>query len=152
MQETGFLGTAAPRAADITLLLEMGMGAGLLAGALLARAGRIWFHAACQSIIVLLNLTLIILTMFPAFHRQVLPKLPGRIGKPYYALAITHAALGGVAELAGFYIMLAAGTNFLPEKFRITRYKFWMRRLLLAWWIVLLLGMATYARWYVTLR
>ena len=152
MQQTGFLGTAAPRASDITLLLEMGMGAGLFAGALLARAGRIWFHAACQSIIVLHNLTLIILTMFPAFHRQVLPKLPGRIGKPYYALAATHAALGGVAELAGLYIVLAAGTNFLPEKFRVTRYKFWMRRLLLAWWIVLLLGMATYARWYVTLR
>ena len=93
MQETGFLGTAAPRAADITLLLEMGMGAGLLAGAVLARAGRIRIHAACQSAIVLLNLALIALTMFPAFHRQALPKLSGRIGKPYYALAATHAAL-----------------------------------------------------------
>jgi len=37
VQETGFLGTAAMRAADITLLLEMGMGVGLLVGALLAR-------------------------------------------------------------------------------------------------------------------
>jgi len=102
----------------------MGMGAGLLAGAVLARAGRIRIHAACQSAVVLFNLALIVLTMFPAFHRQVLPKLPDRIGKPYYALAATHAA----------------------------RYKFWMRRLLLVWWIVLFLGMATYARWYVTLR
>jgi len=152
VQETGFLGTAAPRAADITVLLEMGMGAGLLAGAVLARAGRIRIHAACQSAVVLFNLALIVLTMFPAFHRQVLPKLPDRIGKPYYALAATHAALGGVAELAGLYILLAVGTNLLPEKFRITRYKFWMRRLLLVWWIVLFLGMATYARWYVTLR
>ena len=84
MQETGFLGTAAPRAADLTLLLEMGMGTGLLAGAWLARVGRIRFHAICQSVIVLLNLGLIVLTMFPAFHRQVLPKLPGRIGRPYY--------------------------------------------------------------------
>jgi len=124
VQETGFLGTEASRAADITLLLEMGMGAGLLAGAVLARAGRIRIHAACQSAVVLFNLALIVLTMFPAFHRQVLPKLPDRIGKPYYALAATHAA----------------------------RYKFWMRRLLLVWWIVLFLGMATYARWYVTLR
>ncbi|PYU83712.1 MAG: hypothetical protein DMG50_07075, partial [Acidobacteria bacterium] len=114
MQETGFLGTAAPRAADITLLLEMGVGAGLLAGAVLARAGRIRIHAACQSAVVLFNLALIVLTMFPAFHRQVLPKLPGRIGKPYYALAATHAALGGVAELAGLYILLAVGTNLLP--------------------------------------
>src|SRR5712664_2689334 len=82
MQKTGFLGTAAPRAADLTLLLEMGMGAGLLAGAALARAGRIRIHAACQSAIVLFNLALIALTMFPVFHRQVLPKLPGRIGRP----------------------------------------------------------------------
>ena len=130
----------------------MGMGVGLLAGARLARAGRIRIHAACQSGIVILNLTLIVLTMFPAFHRQVLPKLPGRIGRPYYALAATHAALGGVAELMGLYILLAAGTKLLPEKFRIARFKFWMRSLLLVWWTVLFLGMATYARWYMTLR
>jgi uncharacterized membrane protein YozB (DUF420 family) len=87
--------------------------------------------------------------MFPVFHRQVLPKLPGRIGKLYYALAATHAALGGVAELAGLYILLAVGTGLLPEKFRIRRYKFWMRSVLVLWWIVLFFGMATYARWYV---
>jgi uncharacterized membrane protein YozB (DUF420 family) len=148
VQEAGFLGTAAPRAADITLLLEMGMGAGLLGGALLARAGRFRLHAACQSAIVLLNLILIVLLMLPSFHHQVFPKLPGRIGKPFYALAAIHAALGGLAEIAGFYILLAAGTNLVPEKFRITRYKLWMRSVLFLWWIVLLLGLATYARWY----
>ncbi len=152
MQETGFLGTAARRAVDITLLLEMGMGVGLLAGALLARAGRIRFHGACQSVIVLLNLALIVLMMLPPFRSQVLPKLPGRIGKPYYSLATAHAALGGVAELGGLYILLAAGTSLLPEKFRIKRYKFWMRGVLFVWWIVLLLGMATYARWYASIR
>jgi hypothetical protein len=134
---TGFLGTNAPWTADVTLLLELALGTGLLAGALLARAGRLWLHAACQSVIVFLNLILIALTMFPPFHRQVLPKLPSRIGRPYYALAATHAALGGVAELAGLYLLLAAGTNLLPEKFRITRYKFWMRSVLFVWWIVL---------------
>src|SRR5437016_10975084 len=55
MQETGFLETAASRTADITVLLEMGMGAGLFAGAWLARAGRIRYHAACQAVIVLLK-------------------------------------------------------------------------------------------------
>ncbi len=152
MQETGFLGTAAPQAADITLLLEMGMGIGLLVGAWLARVGRIRLHATCQSVIVILNLSLIVFAMFPAFHHQVLPKLPGRIGRPYYALAVTHAAFGGVAEVGGLYILLAVGTRFLPERIRITRFKFWMRSLLLLWWIVLFLGMTTYARWYITLR
>src|SRR5690242_17287524 len=115
MQEAGFLGTAATRAADITLLLEMGMGIALIAGALLARAGRFRLHAACQSTVVLLNSFLIVLMMIPAFHRQVYPKLPGRIGKPFYALATLHGVMGGVAEIAGLYILVAAGTSFLPE-------------------------------------
>jgi hypothetical protein len=93
--QTGFLGTAAPWTADVTLLLELALGAGLLAGALLARTGRHRVHAACQSIIVFLNLMVIVFTILPSFHRQVLPKLPGRIGKPYYALAAMHAALAG---------------------------------------------------------
>jgi uncharacterized membrane protein YozB (DUF420 family) len=87
--------------------------------------------------------------MIPAFHRQVLPKLPSRIAKPYYAIAATHAALGSVAELGGLYLLLAAGTNLLPEKWRITNYKFWMRSVLLLWWLVLVLGLVTYVRWYV---
>ena len=102
--------------------------------------------------IVLLNLVLIALAMWPAFHGQILPKLPSRIGKPYYALAGGHAALGGVAEFAGMYILLAAGTEILPEKFRIKRYKFWMRSVFVVWWMVLFLGIATYARWYVIWR
>ena len=152
MQAAGFLGTAAPRAADIVLLLEIGMGAGLLVGALFARARWFRLHAACQSVIVLLNLTLIALAMFPTFHSRVLPRLPGRIAKPYYALTVTHATLGSAAEIAGLYILLAAGTNLLPAKFRISRYKLWMRSALLIWWIVLLLGVATYARSYMTLH
>jgi hypothetical protein len=89
--QSGFLGTTAPWTADVTLLLELALGTGLLAGAMLARAGRYRLHAACQSVIVLLNLALIVLTMIPAFHRQVLPKLRGRIAKPYHAFAATHA-------------------------------------------------------------
>jgi len=107
----------------LTLLLEIVTGVGLLIGAQLARLRRYRWHAWCQSSIVLLNLVLMALTMLPAFHRQVLPRLPGRIGKPYYALATALAALGGVAEFGGMYILLGAGTEILPEKFRIKRYK-----------------------------
>ena len=46
-------------------------------------------------------------------------------------------------------ILLAAGTNVLPHKFRVNEYKLWMRSLLVLWWLVLLLGLATYGRWYV---
>ena len=145
----GFLGTAAPAYADLTLFLELAMGVGLLIGALLARLGRFRQHAWCQSVIVLLNIVLIVLAMIPSFHVHVSPKIPIRLDKAYYALATAHAALGGAAEFGGLYILLAAGTSVLPQKFRITNYKVWMRSVLLLWWLVLLLGVATYLRWYV---
>jgi uncharacterized membrane protein YozB (DUF420 family) len=145
----GFLGTAAPRVADLMLLLEIAMGVGLLTGAWLARAQRFRQHAWCQSVIVLLNLAVIGLMMIPSFRVHVFPRISGRLGKAYYALATTHAGLGTFTELAALYILLSAGTHVLPGKLRITKYKPWMRSVLVLWWGVLLLGIATYTRWYV---
>jgi len=139
----------APPYAHLTLLLEIAMGVGLLIGAWLARRRRFRQHAWCQSAIVLLNLAVIVLVMMPSFQVQVVPEIPLRLAKTYYALATAHAALGTITEIAGLYILLAAGTGVLPEKFRITKYKAWMRTVLVLWWLVLLLGLATYARWYV---
>ena len=137
-----------PPYANLTLLLELAMGVGLLIGAFLARRRRFRQHAWCQSVIVLLNLAVIVVVMIPSFRLQVIPKVPLKLGKAYYALATAHATLGTITEIAGLYILLAAGTSILPERFRITRYKRWMRAVLVLWWVVLLLGFATYARWY----
>jgi uncharacterized membrane protein YozB (DUF420 family) len=149
MLNEGFFGTAAARMTDVVLLLEIGMGVGLLIGARLARNGRFRQHAWCQSVIVLLNLAVIALTMIPSFRVRVLPRIPVKLGKAYYALATAHATLGSVTEIAGLYILLSAGTSLLPEQFRITKYKVWMRSVLVLWWVVLFLGMATYTRWYI---
>jgi len=145
----GFLLTAAPTTADVVLLLEITMGVGLLIGARLARMGRFRQHAKCQSAIVLLNLAVIVVMMVPSFRLHVFPRIPAKLGKAYYALATTHAALGCAAEIAGLYILLSVGTNLLPDKLRIANYKMWMRSVLALWWLVLLLGFATYTRWYV---
>jgi uncharacterized membrane protein YozB (DUF420 family) len=149
MVSEGFLGTAASRAADLVLLLEISMGVALLVGAWLARKKRFQLHGWCQSVVVLLNLVVITVMMIPSFRMSVLPRIPAKLGKSYYSLATVHAALGGATEIAGLYILLAAGTGILPEKFRITKYKVWMRSVLALWWVVLLLGIATYTRWYV---
>jgi hypothetical protein len=130
----GFLGTKAPLYADATLLLEIAMGLGLLIGTVLARFRLFRQHAWCQSAIVLLNFAVIVITMIPSFRVHVSPKIPLRLGKAYYALATAHAALGSVTEIAGLYILLAAGTSVLPEKLRITKYKAWMRTVLVLWW------------------
>ena len=148
MFNEGFLGTAAPFIADLILLLEIAMGVGLLAGAWLAHEKRFRQHAWCQSAVVLLNLAIIALVMMPSFRTRVLPKIPARLGKVYYALATAHGILGIIAEIVALYILLSAGTQLLPEKVRVTRYKSWMRGTLALWWVVLILGITTYARWY----
>jgi uncharacterized membrane protein YozB (DUF420 family) len=145
----GFLGTAAPRYADLVLLLEIAMGLALLIGAVLARKGKFRVHAWCQSAVVLLNLAIVVLLMIPSFYVHVSRNIPAKLGKAYYALPTAHAALGSITEIAGLYILLAAGTNFVPQRFRMTNYKLWMRSVLALWWLVLLLGLATYVRWYV---
>jgi uncharacterized membrane protein YozB (DUF420 family) len=145
----GFLGTAAPLSVDLVLLLEIGMGLALLIGAVIARRKRFRVHAWCQSAVVLLNSAIVVLLMVASFRDHVLPKIPAKLGKAYYGLATAHAAFGSVTEIAGLYILLAAGTNMVPRRFRLTKYKLWMRSVLALWWLVLLLGLATYVRWYV---
>src|SRR5882724_5387888 len=119
----GFLGTAAPRCADVVLVLEIGMGLALLVGAGLARKRKFRLHAWCQSAVVLLNLAVILLLMVPSFRTRVSPKIPLRLGRAYYALATAHAALGTVTEIAALYILLAVGTQILPRRLRVTEYK-----------------------------
>jgi uncharacterized membrane protein YozB (DUF420 family) len=145
----GFLGTAAPRYADMVLTLEIVMGVGLLVGAQLARRRKFRAHAWCQSVIVLANLVVIAAIMVPSFHFHVGPKIPLKLGKAYYALATAHAALGTVTEIAALYVLVAAGTHLVPPKLRMADYKAWMRSVLVLWWLQLLLGLATYVRWYV---
>jgi uncharacterized membrane protein YozB (DUF420 family) len=145
----GFLGTGASLESDLALLIEVAMGAALIVGRVLARRRRYRAHAWCQSAVVLLNLVVIGTTMAPIFHRQVAPRIPARLGRSYYAVAAAHGFLGAVAELFGVFILVAAGTNILPQRFRLISYKAWMRRELALWWAVLLLGLGTYARWYV---
>ena len=146
----GFLGTNAPRSADLVLLVEILMAVALLFGAVLARNRKFRLHAWCQALVVLLNLAIIVLLMVPSFQVHVRPRLPSKLNQGYYALASVHAALGCVVEIAALYILVAAGTNLLPPQFRMTDYKLWMRTALVLWWFVVLLGLATYARWYVS--
>jgi uncharacterized membrane protein YozB (DUF420 family) len=145
----GFLRTGASLGSDLTLIVELGMGLALLAGMVLARRRRYRAHAWCQSTVVLLNLAAIALTMAPSFRRSFAPPIPAVFGDWYYAFAAVHAALGTAAELLGLYILAVAGTGMLPQRFRFTRYKPWMRAALALWWLVLLLGVGTYVRWYV---
>ncbi len=144
----GLLGTAASRAADLALLIEMAMGLILVLGAVLARKRLYRAHAWCQTAAVLLNLAVITRYMVPIFRREVIASLPAGLGDFSYLLAAAHGATGAMAELFAVYILLAAGTNYLPRRLRFVHYASWMRSALVLWWLTLLLGLATYLNWY----
>jgi uncharacterized membrane protein YozB (DUF420 family) len=148
----GFLGTWASFSADLNFLVQIAMGIALLAGALLARAKRYAAHGVCQAAVLILNLPMIALVMWPSLDARVLPRFSRHFGKPYYAIAMAHGALGVLAEALGLYVLLVAGTNILPRAWRFQRWKLWMRIELALWWVVLLSGIGTYYIWYAAPR
>ena len=143
-----FLGISAPASANANLAAQILMGVALIVGMSLARRRMFRAHAVCQSAVVLLNLIPIALFMLPVFRRGVAPGLGAGLGDPFYAVSAAHAALGAAAELLGLYIILRAGTSFLPEALRFQNYKKWMRAELALWWLVIALGLGTYFVWY----
>jgi uncharacterized membrane protein YozB (DUF420 family) len=141
-----FLGSGAPAAASANLILQVAMGAALLAGAVLARRKRYTAHAICQTAVLLA--IAIAWMMWPSFQYTVLPRVHKRWYLAYYMWPIAHGALGAFAELFGIYIALVAGTNLLPARLKFRRWKFWIRFELALWWLVLLTGLGTYLYWY----
>lgn len=145
----GFLGTGAPFAADLNLVAQAVMGIALMAGAVFARRKRYRAHGICQTSVLLLNLVLIAMVMWPAMREQVLPAFPRPFRRWYFAAPTIHAGLGIVAELMGLYVAAVAGTKLVPERLRFSNWKRWMQFELALWWGALLSGMSTYYVWYV---
>jgi hypothetical protein len=86
--------------------------------------------------------------MWPSFHLRVWSRLPGHFGQRHYAVAAAHGVSGALAEVPGLYILLIAGTNLLPERWRFQRWKLRMRIELILWWVVLLSGIGPCHMWY----
>ncbi|HWO01606.1 MAG TPA: DUF420 domain-containing protein [Blastocatellia bacterium] len=144
----GFLGTGATFRADLNLVVQVAMGVMLLIGMALARKKNFRAHKYCQSSVMALNLVMILLIMAPSFEKQVQQQIPGGLKDAFYLVPYVHALLGTLAEVLGLYIVLVAATKLIPKKLRFKRYKPWMRAELALWWIVLLIGGATYYLWY----
>lgn len=144
----GFLGTGATFSADLNLVVQVAMGVALLFGWRLARKGQFQTHKYCQSTVIVLNLVMIALIMAPSLQRQVFSGITMQFRDSYYVITTLHAALGTMAALLGIYIVLSAGTGFLPRSFRLNRYKPWMRTEIVLWWMVVLIGIGTYIVWY----
>src|SRR6266550_2122625 len=106
------------------------------------------FDADDNLVVLLLNLLMIGLVMWPSFRRQGNPTFPRVLHRSYYAAPMVHAALGMMAELLGLYIVVVASTNVLPAWLRFRNWKRWMRTEFVLWLIVVISGVGTYYAWY----
>jgi uncharacterized membrane protein YozB (DUF420 family) len=145
----GFLGTGATFEADVNLVVQLAMATALVAGVLLAKYKRYRAHGICQTTVLLLNLLMIGLVMWPAFRQRLKPTIHRVLHKSYYAAPVVHAALGISAELLGLYIVLVAGTDVLPTWLRFKNWKRWMRAEFVLWLLVVISGVGTYYAWYI---
>ncbi|HXW67312.1 MAG TPA: hypothetical protein VEL82_05510 [Thermoplasmata archaeon] len=147
---SSLLGTGAPVFSDAVLLFEVAAGVALIVGLFLVRAGHVRLHAYLQSSVVLVNLPVVLIWMVPSYLDYVLPGVPSKLGQAFYLLPTIMLAIGAAAEALGIYVLLVAGTNLVPERFRFRRYKLWMRTVIGLWWLVLAMGLLTYYIWYVS--
>jgi uncharacterized membrane protein YozB (DUF420 family) len=130
------------------LVTELVIAGLLVVGMVAVRMGHVRAHMLIQSSMVLLNIPIALFLMVPSFLTNVAPSLPSDIGQGFYLWPTVMLFAGVAAEALGVYIILVAGTNLLPERFRFRRYKLWMRTELILWWAVVLAGVATYYFWW----
>jgi type IV secretory pathway VirB2 component (pilin) len=145
----GLFPAGAPLVSDVAAVVEVGMAVLLVVGAFVVRAGHVRLHQALQSSVILVNIPIVLYAMVPSYLTFVAPFVPGALGTPRILVPTLMLVAGGAAEALGVYIILVAGTNWIPARLRFRRYKLWMRTELILWWLVVLAGLTTYWLFYV---
>jgi uncharacterized membrane protein YozB (DUF420 family) len=140
----GFLQSTSTFGGDLNLVLQLLLGALLLAGVVLVRRGGYRAHGACQTAGLAGALVLTVVWMAPAFHETHWDALRRGVMNRVTLTVAAHVIVGTLALLLGLWVVLVAGTSLVPARWRFTDYKRWMRPLLAVWWLALLLGVATY--------
>ena len=146
---SGLFPPNAPAVADAAAVVEVAMAVILLFGWLLVRRGHVRLHRLLQSSVVLVNIPIVLYAMVPPYLRYVAPSVPGQLGQAPILVPSLMLVAGAAAELLGIYIILVAGTSWIPERFRFRRYKLWMRTELGLWWAVVVSGLLTYYLFFV---
>ena len=145
----GLFPSAAPPLADLAAVVEVALAVMLLLGWWLVYKGHVRAHRWIQSAVILVNLPVVLVWMVPAYLQFVLPGVPGQLSQGSVLVPTLMLFAGAAAEVLGIYIILVAGTTWIPERFRFRRYKLWMRTELGLWWAVVIGGLTTYWLFFV---
>ena len=142
----GFLGPGR-LIADVNLVLEIVLVLGLTFGFRLARSGNIEAHRVNQTTWVLVNAALVATIMVGALQDVKITAITDLADARYWVTWL-HALIGLLAVAAGLWIVLQMN-DILPRRWHVSWWKNLMRLTLAGYWIVVLLGFATYYFAYV---
>jgi len=147
----GFLGTRATLFADINLVAQIILLVGLLVGYGFARGHNVPAHQYNQTGWVFFNIILTVFIMAVAFNRQVVPGIPDKLLRAYYATSAIHSLLGTITILCAVYLILWMN-QLIPKAWGGKWWRNMMRATLAMYWITGLFGLGTYYVWYVQER
>lgn len=133
-------------AADINLVAQLLLLAGLIAGFFLARARRFDQHGNVQTAMVLFNLVLIAFIMVPSLYDYVVAggSTTGSVAR----LMIVHGILGLLVQAVAIYLVLRMRTKVIPSLLRVGKVKPLMRGTLAAWAALVIIGVGIYSERY----
>jgi uncharacterized membrane protein YozB (DUF420 family) len=142
----GFLGPGVLMA-DVNLVLEILLVLGLTFGFFLARKGSIEAHRRNQTAWVLINAMLVALIMASSLQDVRLKSLAD-LAETRLWITWLHALIGIFTAVSGLWLVLQMN-DILPQRHHVGWWKNLMRVTLAGYWMVALLGFATYYFWYI---
>ncbi|WP_322510497.1 hypothetical protein [Chloroflexus sp.] len=139
---SGFLGTKATFAQDVSLVGSILVAIAFTAGAYLAVKGYYTAHRWLQTGAVAANLALVFGVMIPSLL-AVTPDENLTLPAAAFVAMPAHEVVGTVAMLFGVYVVLV-GHGWLPARWRFTNYKPFMRIAFALYLVATVVGVAVY--------
>jgi uncharacterized membrane protein YozB (DUF420 family) len=122
----GFLGTNATLRSDLTLVLILFTAVLFNIGFILARRKQFITHRWVQTIAVVINTLVVMISMVTSYIIHILPGIPAKLGTGDYAITTFHAIIGTISLIFGVFVALR-GNELMPKKLRFSHYKPFMR-------------------------
>ncbi|NJD58829.1 MAG: hypothetical protein C3F13_08695 [Anaerolineales bacterium] len=122
----GLLGTRATLRADLTLVLILLSAVLFNIGFVLARRKHYVAHRWVQSVAVILNSAVVLISMVTSYVIHILPGIPAKLGEGDYAVTSLHALIGTIGLVFGIFVALR-GNNLVPRTLQFSNYKLFMR-------------------------
>ncbi|WP_322821130.1 hypothetical protein [Chloroflexus sp.] len=138
----GFLGTKATFAQDISLIGSILVAIAFTIGAYLAVKGYYTAHRWVQTGAAGVNLALVFGVMIPSLL-NVSPDENLTLPTAAFVAMPAHEVIGTVAMVFGIYVVLV-GNEWLPQRWRFTNYKLFMRIAFGLYLAATIIGVAVY--------